>query len=182
MGYRILIVDDEEMILSMMRKCLKENFLVYTADSAKKALELLDRMPDIILLDINMPEMDGLETLREIRRRESKKSWKTPVIVLTADTSGEQRYLDGGFDGYLAKPIEGSRLEAEVLKFLPEEVLEYQIGQEEAGERKEKEQGVLRRRHKKIHTTFPATCRVRGTRRSRSARRWRNTKRSTRRA
>ena len=58
MKYKILIIDDEKMILSMMEKCLKEKFFVYTAESAKKALELLNIKPDIILLDINMPEMD----------------------------------------------------------------------------------------------------------------------------
>ena len=61
MKYKILLVDDEEMILSMLEKCLKDKFFVYTADSAKKALELLNVTPDIILLDINMPEMDGFE-------------------------------------------------------------------------------------------------------------------------
>ncbi len=60
MKYKILIIDDEEMILSMMEKCLGEKFSVYTAENAKKALELLNIIPDIILLDINMPEMDGL--------------------------------------------------------------------------------------------------------------------------
>ena len=68
MKYKILIIDDEEMILSMMEKCLSDKFLVYTADSAKRALELLSATPDIILLDINMPEMDGLEL---VRREES---------------------------------------------------------------------------------------------------------------
>ena len=59
MKYKILIIDDEEMILSMMEKCLKEKFFVYTANNAKKALALLNGgnvIPDIILLDINMPE------------------------------------------------------------------------------------------------------------------------------
>ncbi|WP_322199195.1 hypothetical protein [Acutalibacter intestini] len=52
MKYKILIIDDEEMILSMMEKCLGEEFSVYTAENAKKALELLNVIPDIILLDI----------------------------------------------------------------------------------------------------------------------------------
>ncbi len=149
---KVLVVDDNDTNLMVVEKLLRATKVsLDKAKSGTECLEMLEKKAyHVVLLDSLMPEMDGLETLREIRRRESKKSWKTPVIVLTADTSGEQRYLDGGFDGYLAKPIEGSRLEAEVLKFLPEEVLEYQIGQEEAGERKEKEQGVLRRRHKKI--------------------------------
>ena len=61
MKYKILIIDDKEMILSMMEKCLGEEISVYTAKNAKKALDLLNVIPDIILLDINMPEMDGLD-------------------------------------------------------------------------------------------------------------------------
>ena len=50
MKHKILIIDDEEMILTMLKKCLEaENFLVYTADNAKKALELMSVAPDIIL-------------------------------------------------------------------------------------------------------------------------------------
>ena len=83
MKYKILIIDDEEMILSMMEKCLSDKFLVYTADSAKRALELLSITPDIILLDINMPEMDGLELCQLIRSHIS-----CPIIFLTARVTG----------------------------------------------------------------------------------------------
>ncbi len=118
MGYRILIVDDEEMILSMMRKCLKENFLVYTADSAKKALELLDRMPDIILLDINMPEMDGLELCRHIREHVA-----CPIIFLTARVT-EQDVVEGlsaGGDDYITKPFGMDELLARIAAHLRRE-------------------------------------------------------------
>ena len=56
MKHKILIIDDEEMILTMMKKCLEaENFLVYTANNAKKALEFMSVAPDIILLDPKLP-------------------------------------------------------------------------------------------------------------------------------
>ena len=78
MKYKILIIDDEEMILSMMEKCLGEEFSVYTAENAKKkVLELLNVIPDIILLDINMPEMNGLELCQLIRGHIS-----CPIIFL----------------------------------------------------------------------------------------------------
>lgn len=60
MKYKILIIHDEEMILSIMEQCLEEEFSVYTAENSKKALELFNVIPDIILLHINIPEMNGL--------------------------------------------------------------------------------------------------------------------------
>ena len=90
MKHKILIIDDEEMILTMLKKCLEaENFLVYTADHAKKALELMSVAPDMILLDINMPEMDGLELCQFVREHIS-----CPVIFLTARVS-EQDVIQG---------------------------------------------------------------------------------------
>ncbi len=102
MKYKILIIDDEEMILSMMKKCLQEKFSVYTADSARKALELLTMAFDIILLDINMPEMDGLELCRLIRKHIS-----CPVIFLTARVAEEDviKGLSVGADDYITKPF-----------------------------------------------------------------------------
>lgn len=105
MKYKILIIDDEEMILSMMEKCLKEKFSVYTANNAKKALALLNGgnvIPDIILLDINMPEMDGLELCQLIRSHIS-----CPIIFLTARVA-EQDVIKGlsvGGDDYITKPF-----------------------------------------------------------------------------
>ena len=90
MKHKILMIDDEEMILTMLKKCLEtENFLVYTADNAKKALELMSVAPDIILLDINMPEMDGLELCQFVREHIS-----CPIIFLTARVS-EQDVIQG---------------------------------------------------------------------------------------
>lgn len=76
MRYKVLVIDDEEMIRTMLSKCLDaEGFLVYAAESAKKALELMSVTPDIILLDINMPEMDGLELCQFIRKHISWNVW-----------------------------------------------------------------------------------------------------------
>ena len=118
MKYKILIIDDEEMILSMMEKCLGEEFSVYTAENAKKALELLNVIPDIILLDINMPEMDGLELCQLIRGHIS-----CPIIFLTARVT-ERDVIEGlsvGGDDYITKPFSMDELLARISAHLRRE-------------------------------------------------------------
>lgn len=119
MKHKILMIDDEEMILTMLKKCLEtENFLVYTADNAKKALELMSVAPDIILLDINMPEMDGLELCQFVREHIS-----CPIIFLTARVS-EQDVIQGlsvGGDDYITKPFRVDELLARILAHLHRE-------------------------------------------------------------
>lgn len=119
MKHKILIIDDEEMILTMMKKCLEaENFLVYTANNAKKALELMSVAPDIILLDINMPEMDGLELCQFVREHIS-----CPIIFLTARVT-EQDVIKGlsvGGDDYITKPFRVDELFARILAHLRRE-------------------------------------------------------------
>ena len=118
MKYKILIIDDEEMILSMMEKCLGEEFSVYTAENAKKALELLNVIPDIILLDINMPEMDGLELCQLIRGRIS-----CPIIFLTARVTERDviKGLSVGGDDYITKPFRMDELLARISAHLRRE-------------------------------------------------------------
>ena len=118
MKYKILIIDDEEMILSMMEKCLQEKFFVYTADNAQNALKLLSIMPDIILLDINMPEMDGLELCQRIRSHIF-----CPIIFLTARVE-EQDVIKGlsvGGDDYITKPFSMDELSARISAHLRRE-------------------------------------------------------------
>lgn len=119
MKYKVLVIDDEEMILTMLNKCLKaEGFLVYTADSAKRALELLSVAPDIILLDINMPEMDGLELCQFVREHIS-----CPIIFLTARVT-EQDVINGlsvGGDDFITKPFRVDELLARISAHLRRE-------------------------------------------------------------
>lgn len=119
MKYKILVVDDEEMILTMLSKCLESaGYLVYLADSGKRALELLTTAPDIILLDINMPEMNGLELCRFIREHIS-----CPIIFLTAKVE-EQDIINGlavGGDDYITKPFSMDELMARISAHLRRE-------------------------------------------------------------
>ncbi|MYL61638.1 response regulator, partial [Virgibacillus halodenitrificans] len=101
---KILVVDDEERIRRLIRMYLeREDFIVEEAENGTDALELsLNNDYDVILLDIMMPEMDGIDVCKELRKEKS-----TPVIMLTA--KGEEANRVQGFeigaDDYIVKPF-----------------------------------------------------------------------------
>lgn len=151
---KILVVDDNETNLMVVEKLLRATKVrLDKARSGEECLELIKKkVYQAVLLDSMMPGMDGMETLKNIRRQEKDSNRQTPVIVLTADAAAgdEQRYLDAGFDGYLPKPVDGVRMEAEILKFLPKELLEYEINEEEQYREAAAVRSALRRKRKKI--------------------------------
>ena len=110
---RILIVDDDPPSVKMIGFLLREEgYTVLTANSGPEALGLLnEEMPDLVILDVMMPGMDGLEVCRRIRR-----STDLPIIFLSArgETSDRVAGLDVGADDYLPKPFEPSELLARV--------------------------------------------------------------------
>ncbi len=123
----VLVVDDNDMNLQVLKGLLKgTGVMIDTAMSGRECLNKLGTDKDtcpyhIVLLDHMMPEMDGIETVHEIR-----KIFDTlPVLALTANAanSGEDFYVNEGFNGYLAKPVDGKRLEERLKEFLPEELL-----------------------------------------------------------
>ena len=121
---RILVVDDSIMNIKVAKSLLKLNGVVPdTCKSGAECLELLRKDHyDMILLDHMMPQMDGMETLNHIRE-ESLISENTKVIALTANAvnGAMEMYLSAGFDDYLSKPIEVSRLEELLRKYIPEQ-------------------------------------------------------------
>lgn len=126
---RVLVVDDNEMNRMVAKKLLRDTSLqVDTADSGFACLEMTkNRYYHVILMDHMMPTMDGVETLQKIRSQENGLCKETPVIALTANAGSESRefYRQKGFQGYLAKPIHGALLEATIVRYLPESLLEY---------------------------------------------------------
>lgn len=102
----ILIVDDNKTNLIAAKQELSEEYQVTPVISGMQAIQFLEKKhTDLILLDINMPEMDGRETMRRIREREE---WsKIPIIFLTADSSPEteSQCLADGADDFIAKPF-----------------------------------------------------------------------------
>ena len=113
----ILVIDDDEKLNSLLKDYLSEfSFKVITETNPERALNLLKRKtPDIIILDIMLPGMDGFEVCRRIR-----KSYSIPVVMLTARGKVEDRIvgLELGADDYLPKPFEPRELVARIQSVL----------------------------------------------------------------
>lgn len=110
---RILVVDDDNEILAMLSRGLKfEGYEVETAEDGEKALNRFrESAPDLVLLDVMMPGMDGLEVAREMRKMRD-----TPVLMLTAKDAVTDKVagLDAGADDYVVKPFAFDELLARV--------------------------------------------------------------------
>ncbi len=118
----ILIVDDEQDIVEVVRYNLqKEGFNVLTAKNGIQALELAHAQPDLILLDVMMPEMDGITVLKQLKQTRSTD--RIPVIFLTAkgSESDEVLGLELGADDYIIKPISVPKLVARIKNTLRKE-------------------------------------------------------------
>lgn len=102
----ILVVDDEKDILELLQYNLeKEGYSVLTANNGTSALKLVSRKPDLVVLDVMMPEIDGWEVCRSIRKNPS--TAMIPIILLTAKDSeiDEVVGLELGADDYIKKPV-----------------------------------------------------------------------------
>jgi two-component system, OmpR family, alkaline phosphatase synthesis response regulator PhoP len=112
---KILLVDDEKDIVEFLKYNLElENFEVVVGNNGEEALEKLNENPDLIVLDIMMPKLDGFETCKKIR--EKKGFEDTPIIFLTAKAgeANEIKGLELGASDYIQKPISPKKLIARV--------------------------------------------------------------------
>lgn len=119
MQYKILIVDDDKELLRMLTDFFEiRKYSVFTARSGNAALKMAELNPDIILLDVNMPQLDGIEVCRRIRDKVS-----CPILFLTARADEQDRVnglLSGG-DDYILKPFSLKELEARITAHLKRE-------------------------------------------------------------
>ena len=109
-GRKIMVVDDDYLSrIAVSRMLKKHGYAVNEADSGEKALRIAqDEHQDLVLMDIRMPEMDGLETAKRIREMCAAKGHAAPFMVAMtayAMKGDQERMLQGGMDGYLAKPF-----------------------------------------------------------------------------
>jgi CheY-like chemotaxis protein len=107
-GERVLIVEDNEKNMKLVRDVLQATgYSTLEATTGEEAVELaLPQAPALVLMDVQLPGIDGVEALERMRQNERTAS--IPVLALTAQAmSGDrERFLDAGFDGYLAKPVD----------------------------------------------------------------------------
>ncbi len=106
MSKTILVVDDEKDIVDMLKYNLeKEGYSVLTAHNGKKALQLSHKNPDLILLDVMMPELNGIEVVKQLKKEKATES--IPVIFLTAKGSESDEIvgLELGAEDYIVKPL-----------------------------------------------------------------------------
>lgn len=118
--HKILVVDDEEDILTMLKYSLeKEGFEVKTANNGKSCIsKALDFYPDLIILDVMMPEMDGMETCVELRKLPELD--QTIICFLTARTEDYSQIAgyDSGADDYVTKPVKPRVLASKIRALL----------------------------------------------------------------
>lgn len=117
---RILLVEDNELNRDMLsRRLAKQGFEICMAVDGEHGVALAGFLrPDVILMDMSLPVMDGWEATRRLKADPATRN--IPVIALTAHAMGEdrQRALDAGCDDYDTKPIEFARLLAKIAAFL----------------------------------------------------------------
>lgn len=130
--YRLLIAEDIALNMTLLRSILSAvlpNAELLEVQNGKEAVELFRGSAesiDLILMDLHMPEMDGIEAVTEIRKIENKRKIKseqtTPILAITANasTTERDRCLAAGMNGFITKPINRKALQQAILELLPE--------------------------------------------------------------
>lgn len=128
-GVRALVVDDEPMNLMVAEGILRDyRMQVKTAKSGREALEICEKEEfDLIFLDHMMPEMDGVDTLKRLRKMYVEEGRTLTVIAFTANavSGAREMFLQEGFDEFVSKPIESMELERVLKKVLPKSFITF---------------------------------------------------------
>lgn len=150
---RVLVVDDNNMNLKVVKGLLKRSAMrVDTVMSGREAIDRLrEESYDILFLDHMMPELDGIETLREMEKR-GLLSGDMPVIMMTANAvaGAREEYLRAGFDNYISKPIEVKAMERLLKECLPKEKWRLKRDETRAGVSEENPDEEKREEHEDI--------------------------------
>ena len=130
---KVLVVDDNEVNLTVITNLLKKTRVqVDTVLSGREAIAICTKNDyDVVFVDHMMPEMDGIETLQELKKLDEGRDRHPVYVALTANavSGARERYLNAGFSDYISKPVDGARLEEMLKSYLPpEKVLEAKTG------------------------------------------------------
>lgn len=120
MRKKILIVDDEpNIVMSLEYTFKKHDFEVFIARDGSEALEILKhQIPNVVLLDIMMPNVDGYQTLTQIKSTDSLKDTKVVFLTAKNKASDIEKGLKLGADKYLTKPFSVKKIVSEILELL----------------------------------------------------------------
>lgn len=123
MSSKILVIDDNPTNLKLVSKLLVfEGHRVLQAVDAEKAQAVLaDTLPELILMDIGLPGMDGLTLARKLKADERTRHIRIVALTAFAMKGDDQKAFDAGCDGYIAKPIDTRKLPEQVARLLAKE-------------------------------------------------------------
>lgn len=125
MPARILIAEDHPPSLELMRYLLgAHGYMTVSATNGREAIDLArQERPDLVICDLQMPDVDGYEVVRELKRDQDLRG--VPLLAVTAFSmlGDREDVLRAGFDGYFSKPIEPENFVAAIEQFLPPELL-----------------------------------------------------------
>jgi len=109
---KVLIIEDNPLNMKLITEILKtEGYEYLEAEDASKGIDIARKeLPDIILMDIQLPDMDGIQAMRILRNDSNTSSIKIIALTAFAMKGDRERFLREGFDGYLAKPFKYSQL------------------------------------------------------------------------
>ena len=108
---KILIVDDSELNRELLASMLEDEYEIYQVENGKKAIDILEKSREefkLVLLDMNMPVMDGYDATARIRRMKDEEKASIPIIAMTANAFAEdrQKAISTGMNDHVAKPID----------------------------------------------------------------------------
>lgn len=130
---RILVVEDNQANIQLVDYVLRtRGYAPLLATTGEEGLRVAgETRPDLILLDLRLPGMDGYEVAGAIRRQDGCQDTRIVAVTASAMVGDRERIAEAGFDGYIQKPINPATFIADIERFLPESLRRQDVGQEE---------------------------------------------------
>lgn len=122
MSKKILIAEDSSVIQNLTKKILEnQNYIILSAKNGKEVISMInEELVDLILMDINMPKMDGMACAKEIRASSNSAISSIPIIAITGNARNysDSEFTEAGFNTYLPKPLDFDKLVETVKQYV----------------------------------------------------------------